>query len=59
MADAVVCVGQDVCVGLKTCPADSLCWRLSVLTCHALHSLGGLAALAHLQHELLLEARFR
>ncbi|XP_047740524.1 rab3 GTPase-activating protein catalytic subunit isoform X2 [Hyalella azteca] len=50
---------KDVCVGLKTAPAEGLVWRLSVVCCHALHSLGGLPAVAHLLYEVLLELRFR
>ncbi|KAF2348475.1 Rab3 GTPase-activating protein catalytic subunit, partial [Trinorchestia longiramus] len=50
---------KDVCVGLKSAPAEGLVWRLSLVCCHALHSLGGLPAVAHILYELMLELRFR
>uniref|UniRef100_A0A2P2I434 Rab3 GTPase-activating protein catalytic subunit n=1 Tax=Hirondellea gigas TaxID=1518452 RepID=A0A2P2I434_9CRUS len=50
---------KDVSVGVKGAPAEGLVWRLSVLCCHALQSLGGLPAVAHLLYELMLELRFR
>ena len=46
-------------IGIKSCPKDSLVWRLSVVFAHCLHVLGGLKPLAHLMHEFLLEVRFR
>lgn len=44
---------------LKSCSVDGLIWRLGIILCHVIHSLGGLNAAAHLWHEFVLELRFR
>lgn len=44
---------------MKSSGADGLVWRLAVVLCHVIHSLGGLPAAAHLWHEVVLELRFR
>ncbi|XP_067939936.1 rab3 GTPase-activating protein catalytic subunit-like isoform X2 [Watersipora subatra] len=43
----------------KTAPIDSLLYRLAVSSCIANTSFGGLKAVAHLWHEIVLEMRFR
>lgn len=50
---------KEVSAAMKSAPAGGLVWRLAVVSCHVLHSLGGLPALAHLLHEIRLELRFR
>ncbi|KAK3875371.1 hypothetical protein Pcinc_019752 [Petrolisthes cinctipes] len=44
---------------MKSSGSDGLVWRLGVSLCHVIHCLGGLAAAAHLWHEVVLELRFR
>ncbi|XP_063615005.1 rab3 GTPase-activating protein catalytic subunit-like [Penaeus indicus] len=44
---------------MKSSGVDGLVWRLAIVMCHAIHSLGGLPAAAHLWHEVILELRFR
>ncbi|CAH0557757.1 unnamed protein product [Brassicogethes aeneus] len=43
----------------KTCPQDSLIWRLSIVLTHALQSLGGVKAFAHIWYEFVQEMRYR
>ncbi|XP_076055611.1 RAB3 GTPase activating protein subunit 1 [Oratosquilla oratoria] len=50
---------KNVLNNMKSCAADGLVWRLAVVLCHVIHSLGGLPAAAHLWHEIILEMRFR
>lgn len=45
--------------GFRTCGVDSLVWRLSIVLAHALQSLGGLKALAHIWYEFVQEMRYR
>ncbi|XP_065162898.1 rab3 GTPase-activating protein catalytic subunit [Atheta coriaria] len=45
--------------GFKTCKVDSLVWRLSIILCHALYSLGGARAVAHIWFEFVQEMRYR
>nr|CAH7743525.1 unnamed protein product [Callosobruchus chinensis] len=45
--------------GFKTCSKDSLTWRLSIVLTHALQSLGGVKALAHIWYEFVQEMRYR
>ena len=52
-------VSQAVLSNMKSSRADGLLWRLAVVLCHVIHSLGGLPAAAHLWHEIVLELRFR
>lgn len=44
---------------MKSSGADGLVWRLAIVLCHVIHSLGGVPAAAHLWHEVVLELRFR
>ena len=44
---------------MKSCAVDCFVWRLAIVICHTVSSLGGLAAVAHLYYEILLELRFR
>lgn len=44
---------------MKSSGVDGLVWRLAIVMCHAIHSLGGLPAAAHLWHEVIMELRFR
>ncbi|KAK7068094.1 Rab3 GTPase-activating protein catalytic subunit [Halocaridina rubra] len=50
---------KAVLSNLKSSGADGLVWRLAIVLCHVIHSLGGLQAAAHLWHEIVLELRFR
>ncbi|XP_076304308.1 RAB3 GTPase activating protein subunit 1 isoform X3 [Tachypleus tridentatus] len=43
----------------KSAPHDSLTWRLALAMCQVNHSYGGIAAVAHLWHEFVLEMRYR
>ncbi|XP_022241871.1 rab3 GTPase-activating protein catalytic subunit-like isoform X2 [Limulus polyphemus] len=43
----------------KSAPPDSLTWRLALAMCQVNHSYGGIAAVAHLWHEFVLEMRYR
>ncbi|XP_053989291.1 rab3 GTPase-activating protein catalytic subunit isoform X1 [Hylaeus volcanicus] len=45
--------------GVKTCPMDSLVWRLAIVAAHCTHNLGGVSALAQLWYEIVQEIRFR
>ncbi|XP_050306543.1 rab3 GTPase-activating protein catalytic subunit [Anthonomus grandis grandis] len=45
--------------GFKTCNEDSLIWRLSVVLCHTLQSLGGIKAFCHIWYEFVQEMRYR
>ncbi|CAH1235391.1 unnamed protein product [Diabrotica balteata] len=45
--------------GFKTCPIDSLPWRLSIVLAHCLQSLGGIRAFAHIWYEFVQEMRYR
>ncbi|CAH2001631.1 unnamed protein product [Acanthoscelides obtectus] len=45
--------------GFKTCTKDSLTWRLSIVLTHALQSLGGVKAVAHIWYEFVQEMRYR
>ena len=45
--------------GIKTCPLDSLVWRLGIVAAHCTYNLGGVEAFAQLWQEFLLEIRFR
>ncbi|XP_063237642.1 rab3 GTPase-activating protein catalytic subunit isoform X2 [Bacillus rossius redtenbacheri] len=45
--------------GLKSAARDGLVWRLAVATAHAVHTLGGPRAAAHLWYELGQELRYR
>lgn len=47
------------CKGFKTCNEDSLPWRLVIVLAHALVSLGGVRAAAHLWFEFVQEMRYR
>ncbi|KAK8737776.1 hypothetical protein OTU49_004235 [Cherax quadricarinatus] len=44
---------------MKSSGVDGLVWRLAIVLCHVIHSLGGLPAAAHIWHEVVLELRFR
>ncbi|XP_076631744.1 RAB3 GTPase activating protein subunit 1 isoform X1 [Colletes latitarsis] len=57
--DLTSTVDEDQWKGVKTCPMDSLIWRLSIVAAHCTHSLGGESALAQLWYEFVQEIRFR
>ncbi|XP_018562940.1 rab3 GTPase-activating protein catalytic subunit-like [Anoplophora glabripennis] len=50
---------DDEFKGFKTCIVDSLTWRLSIVLAHALQSLGGIRAFAHVWYEFVQEMRYR
>lgn len=50
---------DNMCRGLKTCPVDSLVWRLSVILAQAMVSLGGVKTVAYIWHEFVQEMRYR
>ncbi|XP_076304307.1 RAB3 GTPase activating protein subunit 1 isoform X2 [Tachypleus tridentatus] len=50
---------QDHIRSFKSAPHDSLTWRLALAMCQVNHSYGGIAAVAHLWHEFVLEMRYR
>ncbi|KAF7266262.1 hypothetical protein GWI33_020297 [Rhynchophorus ferrugineus] len=43
----------------KTCPEDSLIWRLSIILSHCIESLGGIKAFCHVWYEFVQEMRYR
>ncbi|KAL3281423.1 hypothetical protein HHI36_004631 [Cryptolaemus montrouzieri] len=47
------------CKGFKTCPPDSLLWRLAVVSASLQHSVGGLRSSAQLWYEFVQEMRYR
>ncbi|KAG8201721.1 hypothetical protein JTE90_012782 [Oedothorax gibbosus] len=50
---------QEVVCSLKSAPPNSLTWRLALAMCHVHHGCGGLAAVAQLWQDFLLEMRHR
>ncbi|GIY82464.1 rab3 GTPase-activating protein catalytic subunit [Caerostris darwini] len=50
---------QEHVRSFKSAPEGSLTWRLALATCHVHHSYGGLAAVAQLWQDFLLEMRHR